>query len=146
MECPVCLTNKPATSLLSLECGHGLCLRCSGKWLRNSPTCPLCRKTTLVCSRSTRSREKSEDLLRFMFSYENMIRDLNINVDDVFPDTIHVVRFLDIIFVQEKHLWYRPDMYSLLQPLKNTVRAIISSSQNRISAYEKEVLKKIIEI
>ena len=150
MECPVCLTNKPKKSLLSLECGHGLCLRCSGKWLIKNPTCPICRQNTLVCSRSTRSREKSENLIRFIYYYERLIRDHNI--EEVFPDIADVVSFLDIIFVREKHIWYRPDMYSMLQPLKQTVKAMLLSSENstiqhfKLSPYEKQVLRNIIEI
>ncbi len=41
-ECPVCMEDDNLYPLA--RCGHGFCMNCVTKWVREIPTCPLCRK------------------------------------------------------------------------------------------------------
>lgn len=42
-ECPICFENSYLQYNLK-RCKHGFCWGCITKWIRESPTCPMCRK------------------------------------------------------------------------------------------------------
>lgn len=42
IECPVCMSE--VNNAYSLECNHGFCEDCIRTWIRENPTCPMCRE------------------------------------------------------------------------------------------------------
>ena len=43
-ECGICYRKTSENSKIILECIHIFCHECIGKWIRENPTCPVCRK------------------------------------------------------------------------------------------------------
>lgn len=41
--CSICLDNAVVEKMDFLMCGHGFHQTCLAKWLREAPSCPLCR-------------------------------------------------------------------------------------------------------
>ena len=56
-ECPICMREQKENTI-RLRCGHVFHRECAYKWIRRSPTCPLCRKE--VCQ-TTVENAKDDD-------------------------------------------------------------------------------------
>lgn len=67
MECPVCMGE---TKVSCNPCGHPLCLQCGNRWLKKSPTCPLCKE--VVVGRFPRTEHSTVQV-------SNQIRSMDFN-------------------------------------------------------------------
>ncbi|AFI33199.1 ubiquitin E3 ligase ICP0 [Equid alphaherpesvirus 8] len=42
-RCPICLEDPPSNYSMALPCLHAFCYVCITRWIRQNPTCPLCK-------------------------------------------------------------------------------------------------------
>lgn len=49
-ECSVCYSNMESDSI-KLRCSHVFHKMCISRWMKTSPTCPICRSSIFVCSK-----------------------------------------------------------------------------------------------
>jgi len=117
--CPICLENISKSSLTVLECGHPVCFSCGLQWLPKKMSCPLCRQPSFRFSKRTRSCTKSYNLL-------NEIRHTQLQYEEytgipfsqiVYYDMFFFSEYVDLYYIQQRHLWYRPDMFYMLQSM-----------------------------
>jgi len=99
--------------MYSLDCGHKLCIKCSGQWFRKNPSCPCCRKEIPLFSRSTRSLNVAKQLYNdSLLVWEHVVQMMNVMSIDECIDML--INYVDFFFVDEDNrpYWYRPEMES----------------------------------
>lgn len=42
-DCPICYKPIDSHTIVNTPCGHNTCSKCFFRWIRTSPTCPICR-------------------------------------------------------------------------------------------------------
>jgi hypothetical protein len=149
MECPICyerLTKKKIT----LECKHQLCFDCAVKWIPHQESCPMCRTTSSYFSRTTRSLEKSVSIYNSLYDhFTDLLYILN-----RFPIGNEVEIFIyacifDFHIIQNKDVWYRPNMQAILSSYKKYIRDIntaLEEKRIKIHPYPVKIFQQILEM
>jgi hypothetical protein len=121
MECPVCY-NKMSKNSVRLECGHDFCFRCAFQWVPAHYSCPMCRQESTYFSRNTRSHAKAVEL---MMEVREGLHSC-VALGNRFPHlTIPMAAVvIEAHILQQKSLWYRPDMRAIAQLLEDYVNQL----------------------
>jgi len=94
--------------MMTLECGHRICIHCSIGWLLKTPTCPCCRHVSCLFSKNTRSKTDALTLLKC--THYDWIT--TCDVYDGYPPLDVFFEFICIHFLcpKQRPLWYRPEL------------------------------------
>ena len=60
-ECCICNNKLTMETIVNTSCGHTFCKDCCFSWLRENPTCPLCR-TRFIKTKEEELTEKAQEL------------------------------------------------------------------------------------
>lgn len=125
-ECPVCFETVSKKQMIRLECLHTLCISCGRRWLAKHMSCPLCRHSSQYFCRSTRSLMKSvEALHKLVFISEACAIFLSLE-HCTEQKEIEVCGVLTNFVVDNKELWYRPNMLPFLRQIYDSTVNIMN--------------------
>jgi len=129
MECPICYSTF-SRNCIQLECKHKFCAKCSIKWIAIEKTCPLCRTPTNYLSRPTRSFYKAQDTISEFKSFLTTYLSI---VETFYPEPNPsmelecMISMIQSFILKRKHLWYRPDMQSVIKSIQKEFEPILSN-------------------
>lgn len=118
--CPVCLDNVASKRSLVMECGHTLCIKCSTRWVADKGTCPMCRRPSLLMSRTTRSRTRAQYVIKALRSglSRSFMMECECGTGGVLCPVKELRLLLLRLVLEEKTVWRRVDMKRSLNTLK----------------------------
>jgi len=58
--CPICFQPLFAHNIVNVPCKHNTCSKCFFRWIRNNPTCPICRLNFTSWDRLTKDNFNTE--------------------------------------------------------------------------------------
>lgn len=155
MECPICLCAKSSKLMITLECNHKICVECAGKWLFKNPSCALCRKSTDIMKKNTRSCTRANQLLRHASMTWNILSESMIVLLLTTQETGDVnvlksvisefVMYIYIFFINKNRQWYRPEMTEFKNLMKNTSEQLYSQIPHAFTSSQRTILKKFMD-